>query len=279
MNHITEKLMLRFSEFLRQEEKSENTMKKYLRDVGKFAKFADGKSVTKELVLAYKKQLLEDGYAVRSVNSMLAALNCFFSWATWLDCRVRPLRLQQETYCPEERELTQEEYARLVCAARKKNNPRLALLLQTIAATGIRISELQFITVEAVRAGKISVFLKGKHRMVFLVPKLQKKLLHYAAERGIRSGVIFVSRRGKLLSRSNVWRDMKRLCPVANVSEGKVFPHNLRHLFARVFYQMEKDIVKLADILGHSSINTTRIYTMTTGQEHRRLMERMCMLL
>lgn len=279
MNHITEELMLRFSAFLRQEEKSENTVEKYLRDVGKFAKFADGKSVTKDLVLAYKKRLLEDGYAVRSVNSMLAALNCFFSWAAWPDCRVRPLRLQQETYCPEERELTQEEYARLVCAARKKNNPRLALLLQTIAATGIRISELRFVTVEAVRTGKISVFLKGKHRMVFLVPKLQKKLLHYAAERGIRSGVIFVSRQGKLLSRSNVWRDMKRLCPVANVSEGKVFPHNLRHLFARVFYQMEKDIVKLADILGHSSINTTRIYTMTTGQEHRRLMERMCMLL
>lgn len=279
MSYITDEMMLLFATFLRQEEKSKNTVEKYLRDVGKFANFANGKPVTKELVLAYKKQLLEDGYAVRSVNSMLAALNCFFSWAGCPDYRVKPLRLQQETYCPEERELTQEEYVRLICAARKKNNPRLALLLQTIAATGIRISELRFVTVEAVQSGKISVFLKGKHRMVLLVPKLQKILLRYAAERGIRSGVIFVSRKGKLLSRNNIWRDMKRLCPVANVLEGKVFPHNLRHLFARVFYQMEKDIVKLADILGHSSINTTRIYTITTGQEHRRLMERMCMLL
>lgn len=279
MKTITEELLLQFSMFLRQEEKSKNTREKYLRDVTKFERFADGAVITKELVLAYKKYLLESGYATCSVNSMLAALNSFFSWASWPECRVKSIQLQRRIYRSEEKELSREDYTRLVNAALRRKNPTMALLLQTIASTGIRVSELQFVTVEAAKAGQISILLKGKSRVVFLVQKLQKKLLRYAAERNITTGMIFVSRNGKLLNRSNIWRDMKRLCAGANVPEEKVFPHNLRHLFARMFYQMERDIVKLADILGHSSINTTRIYTMTTGREHRRLMERMCMLL
>lgn len=279
MKTITEELLLQFSMFLRQEEKSKNTREKYLRDVTKFERFADGAVITKELVLAYKKHLLESGYTVCSVNSMLAALNSFFSWMSWSECRVKSIRLQRRIYCSEEKELSREDYTRLVNAALRRKNPTMALLLQTIASTGIRVSELQFVTVEAAKAGQISVLLKGKSRVIFLVQKLQKMLLRYAAERNITTGMIFVSRNGKLLNRSNIWRDMKRLCAAANVPEEKVFPHNLRHLFARMFYQMERDIVKLADILGHSSINTTRIYTMTTGREHRRLMERMRMLL
>lgn len=279
MKIMTEEMLLRFAAFLRQEEKSANTLEKYLRDVARFAEFAGDAAVTKTLVLAYKKQLLEDGYAVRSVNSMLAALNCFFCWAAWPECRVKSIRLQRQMYCPEEKELSRAEYARLVDAARRRENHTLALLLQTIASTGIRVSELRFVTVEAVKAGQIPVFLKGKSRVVFVVRKLQRKLLQYASERNIQSGLIFVSRNGKLLHRSNIWREMKKLCRAAQVPEEKVFPHNLRHLFARMFYQLEKDIVKLADILGHSSIDTTRIYTMTTGREHRRLLERMCLLL
>lgn len=279
MKIITKEMLLQFWEFLKQEEKSRNTQEKYLRDVDKFRKIADGAVVTKELALAYKQQLLESGYAACSVNSMLAALNSFFSWASWPECKVKSIRLQRRIYCAEEKELSREEYTRLVNVAVRQKNTTLALLLQTIASTGIRVSELQFVTVEAAKAGQISVFLKGKSRVVFLVQKLQKKLLRYAAERNITTGMIFVTRNGKLLNRSNIWRDMKHLGAMANVPKEKVFPHNLRHLFARMFYQMERDIVKLADILGHSSINTTRIYTMTTGREHRRLMERMCMLL
>lgn len=279
MKIITEETLLHFSAFLKQEEKSANTIEKYLRDVAKFANFLAGEPVTKERVLTYKQSLQESGYAVRSINSMLAALNAFFSWENWPECKVKNFRFQQQAYYPEEKELTREEYMRLVTAAVSQGNHRMALILQTIAATGIRISELQFVTVEAVRAGQISVFLKGKNRVIFIVEKLQKKLLRFAKERGIPCGMIFASRNGRKPDRSNIWRDMKKLCAIANVSREKVFPHNLRHLFARTFYRMEKDIVKLADILGHSSINTTRIYTITTGQEHRRMMENLRLLL
>ena len=268
-----------FKKYLREEEKSENTIEKYLRDVRAFAVYLNGAAVTKETVIAYKGRLLAESYAVRSVNSMLASLNSLFAFLGWTDCRVKSVKLQRQIYCSEEKELTKAEYIRLVNAAKQKGNERLNLILQTICGTGIRVSELQFITVEAVQCGKAVVALKGKTRPVFIVKELQKKLLRYAAEQNIQSGFIFITRTGKPMSRTNIWREMKGLCEQAGVNPQKVFPHNLRHLFARVFYGIEKDIAKLADILGHSSINTTRIYIISTGNEHRRRMENMRLII
>lgn len=276
---LTEKLIAEFSCCLKSEEKSENTIGKYLRDVQAFFTYLGGAAVTKEAVIAYKNKLLAESYAVRSVNSMLASLNSLFAFLGWTDCRVKSIKLQRQIYCPEEKELTKAEYMRLVNAAKQKGNERLNLILQTICGTGIRVSELQFITVEAVKNGEAIVSLKGKTRSVFIVKELQKKLLRYAAEQGISSGTIFITRTGRPMSRTNIWREMKGLCEQAGVNPQKVFPHNLRHLFARVFYGIEKDIAKLADILGHSSINTTRIYIISTGDEHRRRMEHMRLIL
>lgn len=268
-----------FEEYLRLEEKSVNTVEKYLRDVRAFADFAGNNEVTKQTVTEYKEHLLKSGYAARSVNSMLASINGLLNFLNWDDCKVRAVRVQRQVYCSEEKELTRAEYARLCRAAGEKQNERLNLILQTICGTGIRVSELKYITVEAVRRGEASVSLKGKTRTVFLVKELQKKLLRYAAERKIQSGCIFVTRTGKPISRTNVWREMKNLCNDAGVDSKKVFPHNLRHLFARTFYGLEKDIAKLADILGHSSIETTRIYIVSTGAEHRRKLENMRLIL
>lgn len=276
---ISEKMIKDFSCCLKSEEKSENTVQKYLRDVRAFAEYLGGAEVTKEAVIAYKSKLLAESYAVRSINSMLASLNGLFSFLGWTDCRVKSIKLQRQIYCPEEKELTKAEYMRLVNTAKQKGNERLNLILQTICGTGIRVSELQYITVEAVKCGEAIVSLKGKTRTIFIVRELQKKLLRYAAEQGISSGTIFITRTGRPLSRTNIWREMKGLCEQAGVNPQKVFPHNLRHLFARVFYGIEKDIAKLADILGHSSINTTRIYIISTGDEHRRRMENMRLIL
>lgn len=276
---LTEKIIGDFSCCLKSEEKSENTIGKYLRDVQAFAAYLGGAAVTKEAVIAYKNKLLSENYAVRSINSMLASLNSLFSFLGWTDCRVKSIKLQRQIYCPEEKELTKAEYMRLVNAAKQKGNERLNLILQTICGTGIRVSELQYITVEAVKCGEAVVSLKGKTRSVFIVKELQKKLLRYAAEQGISSGTIFITRTGRPMSRTNIWREMKGLCEQAGVNPQKVFPHNLRHLFARVFYGIEKDIAKLADILGHSSINTTRIYIISTGNEHRRRMENMRLII
>ena len=276
---LTSKAVQSFKKYLREEEKSANTIEKYLRDVRAFAEYLGGAEVTKEAVIAYKSKLLAESYVVRSVNSMLASLNSLFAFLGWTDCRVKSIKLQRQIYCPEEKELTKAEYMRLVNAAKQKGNERLNLILQTICGTGIRVSELQFITVEAVKNGEAIVSLKGKTRSVFIVKELQKKLLRYAAEQGISSGTIFITRTGRPMSRTNIWREMKGLCEQAGVNPKKVFPHNLRHLFARVFYGIEKDIAKLADILGHSSINTTRIYIISTGDEHRRRMENMRLIL
>lgn len=276
---ITNLVLERFREYLLEEEKSKNTVEKYLRDVSGFASWLCGAEVTKETVVAFKQRLVEDGYAVRSVNSILASLNSLFAFLGWHDCRVKALKLQKQVFCPEEKELTKAEYERLCRTAQKKHNERLNLILQTLCGTGIRVSELQFITVEAVKKGEATVTLKGKTRTVFLVKSLQKKLLRYISEQKIQSGAVFVTRTGKPMSRTNIWREMKALCKEAKVNPDKVFPHNLRHLFARVFYGIEKDIAKLADILGHSSIDTTRIYIVSTGTEHRRRMERMRLIL
>lgn len=272
---LTNTQLRSFAVYLKEEEKSTNTIEKYLRDVRAFSAYLNGSKVTKEAVLAYKSKLISESYAVRSINSMLASLNSLFHFLGWLECKVKSMKLQQQIYCPEEKELSKAEYLRLVNTAKKKGNQRLNLILQTICATGIRVSELQFITLESVKRGEATVSLKGKIRTVFIVRDLQKKLLRYAAEQKISSGAIFVTRTGKIMSRTNIWREMKNLCVQAGVNPKKVFPHNLRHLFARTFYGIEKDIAKLADILGHSSINTTRIYIITTGNEHRRRMENM----
>lgn len=210
---------------------------------------------------------------------MLASINGLFSFLGWYELKIKSIKLQRQIYCPEEKELTKAEYMRLVNTAKQKGNERLNLILQTICRTGIRVSELQYITVEAVRCGEAIVSLKGKTRSVFIVRELQKKLLCYAAGRKITMGAIFITRSGKPISRTNIWREMKNLCIEANVNPQKVFPHNLRHLFARVFYGIEKDMAKLADILGHSSINTTRIYIISTGTEHRKRMENMRLII
>ena len=268
-----------FKKYLREEEKSENTIEKYLRDVRAFAAYLSGIEVTKETVIAYKSRLLAENYAVRSINSILASVNSLFAFLGWTDCKVKSIKLQRQVYCPEEKELTKAEYIRLVNTAKQKGNERLNLILQTICGTGIRVSELQYITVEAVKCSEAVVSLKGKTRSVFIVKELQKKLLRYAAEQKIHSGCIFITRTGKPISRTNIWREMKGLCEQAGVNPQKVFPHNLRHLFARIFYGIEKDIAKLADILGHSSINTTRIYIISTGDEHRKRMEHMRLII
>lgn len=274
---ITAKTIAEFKDHLILEERSAATIQKYIRDIKAFAEYAEG-SVTKETVIAYKKHLQEH-YAVRSVNSMLASINSLFVFLGWHGLKVKVLKLQQQVYCPEEKELTKAEYTRLCKAAQRRHNERLNLILQTICGAGIRVSELQFITVEAAKCGEAVVRCKGKTRAVFIVRELRQKLLRYAAEQNIQSGMIFVTRTGKPISRTNIWREMKALCMEADVNPQKVFPHNLRHLFARVFYGIEKDIAKLADILGHSSINTTRIYIISTGIEHRRRMENMHLIL
>ena len=275
---LTEEIISKFKVHLVLEERSAATTQKYIRDVKTFADYAGRNEITKETVIDYKKHLQEN-YAVRSVNSMLASINSLFSFLGWNDLRVKSLKFQRKIYCSEEKELTKAEYERLCRVAEKKHGGRLNLIIQTICSTGIRVSELKFITVEAVKQGEATVNCKGKSRSVFIVRELRKKLLQYANEKNIKSGMIFVTRTGKPLSRTNIWREMKSLCKDADVSPEKVFPHNLRHLFARTFYGIEKDIAKLADILGHSSIDTTRIYIISTGTEHRKRMENMHLII
>ena len=275
---ITLKEIDAFKENLILEEMSDATVEKYVRDVKMFAAYVSGEAINKEIVIAYKKHLQEK-YAVRSVNSMLAGINQFFEFKEWYDLKVKLLKVQQQIFGSEEKELTKEEYMRLCRAAKQKNNLRLSLILQTICATGIRVSELKYITVEAAKKGEAVVNCKAKTRSVFIVKKLRKKLLDYAAKMNIKSGMIFITKTGKPIDRTNIWREMKALCKDAYVDPQKVFPHNLRHLFARMFYSLEKDIAKLADILGHSSINTTRIYIISTGVEHRRYMEKMSLII
>lgn len=277
MQPIRKKDLLDFGVWLRAQEKSPATTEKYMRDMRTFCSYSAGKAVDKELTVGYKKHLLEQGYSVRSINSMLASLNSFLTYKGGENCRVQSIRIQREVYCRQERMLTRQEYIRLLEAARGR--PRLYLLLQTLCGTGIRISELAYFTVENVRRGEIVVRCKGKTRRVLLPKKLKKKLLEYAARKGIGTGPVFCTRSGKPLDRSNMWAEMKSLCAKAGVSPEKVFPHNLRKLFARTFYTQEKDVAKLADILGHSSIDTTRIYIMTDGWEHQRRLDSMRLVL
>ncbi len=276
--HITPERQNAFATHLRLEEKSDATISKYTHDVHAFAAYANGCEIDKALVLDYKNSLL-DQYTATSANSMLAAINAFFRFCGWHELTVKQFRIQRETFCSEEKELTRQEYIRLVNTAERRGSERLALILQTICGTGIRVSELAFITVEAVKRGEARVNCKGKSRRIFIVPELRKKLLSYIKKQGIREGSVFVTRSGRPLDRTSIWRAMKALCQAAKVAATKVFPHNLRHLFARIFYSMQKDIVTLADLLGHASINTTRIYTVTTGESHKRKMKLMKLIL
>ena len=276
--HMSEKVIREtdiqhFSEYLLREEKSSATYEKYCRDVREFYFFTRGEPVTKELVIAYKKDCMEKNYAVRSINSMLASINSFLDFMGWRECKVKSIRLQKQTFCAEEKELTREEYLRLLKAA--KEDEQLYMILQTICGTGIRVSELKYFTLEMVKQGSILVSCKNKTRTILLPGKLKKILVDFAKKRKIKDGVIFVNKSGMPVNRTCIWRRMKKLCKRAQVKASKVFPHNLRKLFARTFYSIEKDIAKLADILGHSSINTTRIYIMTTCMEHRRQMDRL----
>jgi len=265
--------LMSFREYLIREEKSTATIEKYLRDTNGFLEYAADREITKELAVTYKAELQKKNYAIRSINSMLASINSLLDFLEWTDCKVKTLRCQRQTYCAEEKELTKSEYLRLLEASQK--NEQLNLVIQTICGTGIRVSELRYFTVEAVNRGEITVQCKSKTRTILVPGKLKKLLLNYAKHCRIQSGTIFVTKNGKPMDRSNIWAQMKRLCTAAGVNPTKVFPHNLRKLFARTFYGIEKDIAKLADILGHSSINTTRIYIMTTGTEHRRKIERL----
>ena len=275
---ITRELLKDFEKNMLEDEKSKATVEKYLRDLHCFVNFANERAIDKTLVLEYKAELAHN-YALTSANSMLAALNTFLRFAGWLDCTVKQFKIQKKAFCSEEKELSKAEYLSLVRTAENKNNERLSLLIQTICGTGIRVSEVEYITVEAVQRGEAVVSCKGKTRRVFIISALRKKLLQYTKEHGIKSGMIFVTKNGKAMNRSNIWAEMKKLCKEAGVSPNKVFPHNLRHLFARTFYGIEKDIAKLADILGHSNINTTRIYIISTGAEHRRKMENMRLII
>ena len=275
---ITNSMIGDFENYLRSDEKSDNTIEKYLRDVRTFTAFAEVREISKAVVMEFKTSLVEN-YEVTSANSMIAAVNAFLRFMGWVDCCIKQFKVQKKAFCSEDKELTKAEYIRLVNTAKQKGNERLNLILQTICGTGIRVSELQFITVEAVRKGEAVVSCKNKTRTVFIVRELQKKLLNYIKTKGITTGCIFITKSGKPMSRCNIWREMKALCEKAGVSPDKVFPHNLRHLFARTFYGIEKDIAKLADILGHSNINTTRIYIITTGAEHKRKMENMRLII
>lgn len=270
---LTQEHMMEFEKYLIMQEKSTATVEKYLRDVRAFFVYVGTSKVTKEQVIDYKKQLMDRGYAVRSVNSMLASINSMLEFLGWQECKVKSLKLQQQVYRSEEKELTKKEYLRLLQAA--KHNPKLRLIMETIGGTGIRISELRHFTVEAVKKGEVVINCKSKIRTILLPTKLRMKLLDYVKKRRILTGIIFRTKNGNPMNRSNIWKQMKMLCEKADIEESKVFPHNLRRLFARTFYEMDKDIAKLADLLGHSSINTTRIYIMTTGIEHRRQLERL----
>lgn len=272
---ITASDIQRFEERLRAEERSAGTVEKYLRDAGAFTRWLEGRAVTKELAAEWKTALLAEGYAAATVNSMLAAVNALFRSLGREDCRVKLLRLQRRMFRDSSRELTREEYERLIATAQGLGRERLALLMEAMGATGVRVSEVRYLTVEAARQGRAEISLKGKIRTILLPGKLCRKLLKYAKHKKIASGEIFLTGSGKSLSRKQIWWEMKQLCRHAGVEESKVFPHNLRHLFATAFYRACKDIVRLADVLGHSSVETTRIYLLTTGAEHTRQLEKL----
>ncbi|MBE6688893.1 MAG: integrase [Ruminococcaceae bacterium] len=277
MKIITNDMVKTYEQYLINDEKAKATIEKYVRDVLCFYSSNKNCQITKSMVLEYKNKLLEH-YAPSSVNSVLSSLNSFFDFLGWTELKVKTVKIQKQLFANDDKSLTKAEYERLLGAAKNKNNWRLNLIMQSICSTGIRISELKYITVEALSDGKAQLSNKGKTRVIFLPSKLCKVLKQYVKEQKIKSGAVFVTKNGKPLDRSNIWSDMKKLCESAKVLPSKVFPHNLRHLFARTYYSIQKDIVRLADILGHSSVNTTRIYTQENGEIHRQQIQKLGLL-
>ncbi len=278
MRQITKDEIERFKLYLTEEEKSENTIEKYMRDIRFFYEWLEGRELDKSVVLAYKKELCEK-HLPASVNSILSSLNALFTYMNWYDLKVKTLKIQRRIFADKEKELTKSEYKRLLTAAKKVGDERLYYLMQTIGSTGIRISELKYITVDAVKEGQATINCKGKIRQVFLPKQLCKMLKAYVKKLNIKRGSIFITRSGKSIDRSTVWKMLKNLCERANVARSKVFPHNFRHLFAKTFYALQKDIVRLADILGHSSIETTRIYTIESGDVHKMQIQKLGLLI
>ena len=272
---LTEQAFDQFEDYLRHDEREESTIEAYLRSLTRFAEWADGRSVTKELAMEWKTALAESGYRPISVNAMLAAVNKFFICMGREDCKVKYLKLQRQMFRKSEKDLSKEEYQRLVQAAHEKGDLRMELILETICATGIRVGELKYITLETVRAGVAEIALKGKIRTILLPHRLCRKLQKYAKQQKIASGKIFLTQDGLPVSRQSIWTRMKALCEAAGVERSKAFPHNLRSLFARSFYGSCHDVVRLADVLGHSSIETTRIYLMSTGKEYLRQLDKL----
>ena len=271
---LTASVLNRFRQELLRRERSAPTIEKYLHDVRTFAVWLDGREVTPEAVLAWKRELV-DQFKPGTVNGKLAAVNALFAFAGWPDCQARSLKVQRRAFRDNARELTKEEFYRLVATAERLGKDRLALLFEAIGSTGVRVSEVKYFTVEAARLGRAEIALKGKIRTILLPGKLCRKLLKYARKQKIASGEIFLTRSGKPINRKQIWAEMKALCKQAGVAPGKVFPHNLRHLFAQTFYHQTHDVVKLADVLGHSSLTTTRIYLISTGEEHQRELEKL----
>ncbi len=274
---ITNTKIKSYNEYLINEEKCKNTILKYMRDIVSFSKWLTGREVSKVAVLEYKEYLRRN-LSARSVNSVLSSLNSFFDFCNCNHLKVKMIKIQKHIFANSDKELSLDEYEKLLNAAKSKGNVKLNFLIQTICTTGIRVSELQFITVESLKCGKASIEMKGKFRIILIPEKICELLLEYARDENISSGSVFRTRSGKVLDRSNIWKMLKKLCNEAGVERKRVFPHNFRHLFAKTFYSLHKDIVRLADILGHSSVNTTRIYTMETGEIHRRQIENMRLL-
>lgn len=272
---LTQQQIRAYAHYLQMEEKSGATMEKYLRDIQAFASWLDGRDISKELTSEWKSHLVSQDYAPTTVNAMLSALNSLLEFLNLRECRVKFLKIQRRLFRDADRELTKDDCQRLLNTAHKLGRERLELLVETIGATGIRVSEVAYITVESVQQGKAEITLKGKIRTILLPGKLRRKLLKYAQKQKTASGAIFRTKSGKELGRRQIWAELKGLCKYAGVEPGKVFPHNLRHLFATVFYRTCRDIAKLADLLGHSSIETTRIYLVTSGTEHQREIDRL----
>ena len=278
LRFITNEQLQEFKEYLKNEERESSTIAKYLHDVQVFVGWLGEKEITKEKLTGYKEYLIEKKYNPKTINGILSAINKFLTFVGQSELKVKYLRIQRQLFRHSNKELTQAEYLKLINKAQELGKERLSLLMQTICATGIRVSELKYINIETVKAGKAEISLKGKIRTILLTGKLCKKLLKYAKHKKITSGEIFITRSGRGLGRKQIWAEMKALCKKSGVAAGKVFPHNLRHLFARAFYRVCKDVAKLADVLGHSSIETTRIYLISTGAEHLQTLNKLQLL-